>query len=194
MGYIISLLTKLDAAIQKRFDSICFFLMRRFGVRKSMIRYMLSAVSIICIASSAFLGAYTTTSLVVCLILAIYVGIRATFALLFMQHNAMKEDLLAEGSPGTCSKADARADGTFKLFWLGMTCITLGLLLDSIPISSFASILEVRVREARMMMSGLVAFLITRLALEYLKKTPMNPPAEKAREHVGTAQPAPAKS
>jgi hypothetical protein len=49
MDRIIVTLLFIDAAIQRRFDAFIFFLMRRFGWQKSIIRYALWAIVIVCI-------------------------------------------------------------------------------------------------------------------------------------------------
>lgn len=193
MGYIVSLLRKLDAAIQKRFDSICFSLMRRFGVRKSMIRYALSAVGIACASSAAFYGVHATSSTIVAVILAI-LGIRCGLGLLWFQHDVLHEDARVEQSPGTRSRADEYAFGAFKLAWLVLCCAAWCVASGIVSTPLFSRLAAVDDREFRLMSCGVALFWLIRLALEYLKKTPMNPPAEKAREHVGTPQTAPART
>ncbi|MFA5853501.1 MAG: hypothetical protein WC866_00285 [Patescibacteria group bacterium] len=174
MSFLFAFFTKLDAAVQKRFDSICFFFMRRFGVRKSMIRYALAAVAAVTLASALVqLGMWYGHPLIF--------GIIAAFSALVIvveQTNNLGKDHEAEGSIQTASVADIGTDGVAKIACTIIGIVTVTALMDK-PASISLCIGH---------------FFICTLAHEYLKKTPMNPPAEKAREHVGTPQTAPAQT
>ncbi|WKZ29008.1 MAG: hypothetical protein QY323_05805 [Patescibacteria group bacterium] len=174
MGYILSLLTKLDAAVQKRFDSICFFLMRRFGVRKSMIRYAIAALAATALASAFLqLGIWYSHPLLFSVIAAL-----CALTIMIEQAGDLEKDRQAESSIRTGSEADIGAYDSAKVAWLISGIVTTAAFIDK-PASIAVCFGH---------------FFVCALAHEYLKKTPMNPPAEKAREHVGMPQPTPAKS
>ncbi len=50
MGWIASFLSRVDAVVQRQIDSVYLFLLSRFGIRKSMIRYTIQAAGILCLA------------------------------------------------------------------------------------------------------------------------------------------------
>jgi hypothetical protein len=191
--YVLSLLLKLDTAIQKRFDSACFFLMRNFGTKKSTIRYGLSAIGVLSWGFSIFFSVQATSSAWVGFFLMWY-GIRTVFTLLLLQYDASRKDAIAEHSQEAHSRADSEAHGAFKLIWVVLS-VTAWMIASGVLVTpTFNRLVSMEAWEVRRACSSLAVFLVIRLTLEYLKKTPMNPPAKKAREHVGTPQTAPAET
>lgn len=187
MGFIVLFLTKLDAAIQRRFDSVCFWLMSRFGIRKLSVRYVLFAVSVMSLAS---------------LLISQSVIEHVTFGqwlffitcctmLLVRQYYALQDDVAAEQAPNSRSKADAKHGNLQKLMAVIMiVCMSLELLFPSFQLTDR----DITAGPHRFPPLCGLCFSVSWLALTYLAKTPMNPPAEKEREPVGTLRPASAKT
>lgn len=177
MGPIQTFFSDIDAAVQRRFDAACFFLMRRFGVRKSAIRYFLNGIYVT-----------GTTGVAVHLARIGYVGLGVIAALyplllLIAQHVDRHHDHEAETRmDGTASEADRTTlvSGRNKLMAAAniVVCVCLIRLLPEHAL-------------------GFMAWLMTavsHLLLAFLARTPMNPPAERERESILTPQTAPAKS
>lgn len=186
MGLIAAFFGKLDAFIQKRFDSVCFFLMRRFGVRKSSIRYALNSLII-----GAYVGdlggrmRYGLASPAHVILGGIFVLI-----MLLGQHFEAKQDREAESRPGVASKSDQYPSGISKAiagFFLALECLAFG----SVP----EDFVKANLVDGQHYFPAVcsILFWIAFLSYLYLRKTPMNPPAEKVRESILAPQPAPAK-
>ena len=188
MGPVITFFSKVDAAVQRRFDSVCFFLMRRFGVRKSSIRYALNALLITAFGGGLMMEMrYGIASP-----FGIFIGSLFILLLLIAQHFGVRDDREAEAKPGTASVADRNARGGL---WKAIAFL---FLLMTLP--------EFRYPPAAYQKAGLTGnehvfptlcdtiFWLAYLAWMYLQKTPMNPPPEKVVESVGAPQTAPAKS
>lgn len=188
MGHVITFLAKLEAAIQRRFDSVCFFLMRRFGVRKSHIRYVLYALII---------GAYgaqlaVRTSFGLTSPIGVFIGGVFILILLLGQHFEARSDRDAEASPGVASGADKSGN-------------TDGILKSIVYVLAVLDGLEFKYPPSEFTKAGLtdgqhffptlcsLVFWISYLAYLYLRKTPLNPPAERQMETILSPQPAPAK-
>lgn len=193
MGYILSFLLAVDAALQKAFDSSCFFLMRHFGTKKSTIRYGLSTIGVLAWGFSIFFSVQATSSAWVGFFL-MYYGIRTVLTLLLLQYDASQKDAVAEHSQEARSRADSDVHGAFKLIWIVLSVTAWMIASGVLMTPTFNRLMSMEAWEVRRACSSLVIFLAIRLALEYLKKTPMNPPAEKAREHIRTPQAAPAET
>lgn len=183
MKYVVSLLSRLDAAIQRRFNSVCFFLMLKFGARKSSLKYILFTIFSLGFGAIAVMRTNEASTLPLKIIGgslgAIIFGI-----LLLLQHLGYREDRHVEHALKFRSVSDEilAEFGWYKLVCLG------GLLLHALwfpePFTGRAGSLWC-FREI---------WLFSPLPLLYIAKTPMNPPAEKAREHAGTPQTAPAQT
>jgi hypothetical protein len=189
MGYVVSFLSRLDAAVQRRFNSACFFLMSRFGVRKPMIRYALFALIIGCNFSFMFeetrLNVISTASWWTC-------GFNVV-CMTLLQYLSLRDDRRTE-KEGLSNEIERR------LFFLLPSLKILGVL------SLIQQLIVLKYPPKKYIAAGLtsgehlfptVAMILlgaSLLAIFYLAKTPMNPPAEKAREHVGTPQPTPAQT
>jgi hypothetical protein len=188
MGSLVSLFSRLDAVIQRRFDSIYFFLMRRFGVRKSAIRYALNALAVI-----AFTGDFVSDMRYgVASALGVFLGGFFILVLLLQQHMDARDDREAEAAPGVASAADRDpGHGIWKIV---------------IAAFLFTTLLEFRYPPSAYLKAGLnggehifqticdTVFWLAYLASAYLRKTPMNPPAEKEKTSVFDLQTAPAKT
>jgi len=174
-----------DAFVQKRFDSICFFVMRRFGVRKSAIRYAINTVFVLAVAG----GLVARTALGITTPFDWFVGGVFLLLLLIAQRIEVNWDREAEAKPGTASQADrggrssiGKPIGYFFLFvdlltirYLPEEYANRGLTADQLLFPNFCQI----------------ALWLSYLAWLYLRRTPMNPPPEKVTETVGTSQPSP---
>lgn len=174
MKLLASTFSRLDAAVQRRFDSVCFFLMRRFGLRKSTIRYGLHAVAVIGIAAIAVHFA-SIGQAALAVVISVFL-----LLLLILQQGTLMLDRDAEGRPGTRSAADAfRYRGRDKLYAV-ITIILAPIIISVFPRHALALL-------------GLIHFDLAELLLMYLAKTPLNPPAEKVWESAFLPQTAPAK-
>ncbi len=175
MQHIVSLLSRLDAAIQRRFDSVCFFLMSRFGVRKSTLRYMFVALVVVGLAA-------VTVDLIRNdhVLLAFFFGIYLIF-LLIAQHLLWLLDCKAESGDARAA-ALTNGGGGSDTRRNRRKLTTVILLVLAFIASSDAYTLT---------LMGARVFLIGRLLLLYISKTPMNPPAEKAEERITISQTAP---
>jgi hypothetical protein len=173
-----------DAFVQKRFDSLCFFLMRRFGVRKSSIRYVLYGVVICAYAGDLFIKAsYGLLSP-----FSAFIGAFFILILLLSQAGEARLDREAEAKPGMASKADRSSGSLAKV-----ACYLFGAfeaLHFKWPPSEYV---DAGLTHGEHLFPTVcsMAFWIAYLAYLYLRKTPMNPPPEKVTETVGTPQPAP---
>lgn len=176
----------LDSFIQKRFDSVCFFLMRRFGTRKSSIRYAVNALIIGAgIGHLAGLMRYELASPV-----HIFIGGLFIFAMLIYQLLAVKSDQQAESHPGTTHQNNNESLGFLKfIMWFFF-------IYDPLTFRATPQIfIKANLTNGQHYFTATCSILVYAgfLVQLYLRKTPMNPPAEKARESVLNRQPAPAK-
>jgi len=186
---MLSLLSRLDAAVQKAVDAFVFFLMRHLGWKKSFIRYGSYSVAVTCIASVPFLQAAAGVPLT-------EVGFGALAVLvplfLFIQWADCRQDLEAERRPGAASRADRYdlTDAAFKmLFWILAITNVAGFW--RIPLDWRAK--ELPAATCHMMTAMLELLHAAMLFLAYLKRTPSNPPP--AEEKLpAAAQPSPVKS
>jgi len=173
MKSLVAALSRLDAAVQRRFDSACFFLMRRFGTRKSTMRYGLKAMFIIGMSGMAVDSARKGDPLIAALLTVILL------VLLHLQHLTQRSDHAAEeSSDGTVQPADPPYSGFDKLF------ASSGIV--------FASVATPLRPDLALTLIGCVMASLAYLLMTYLAKTPMNPPAERARESALSPQTAPA--
>ena len=189
MGFILAFFSKLDAAVQRRFDSVCFFLMRRFGVKKSLIRYVLLA-TIVMAAFAAFAAAFSWGKRE-----PLRFIIDAAFILMYLvdQWRSKRSDEEAEARPCTVSRTDDVPGMIIDAFKI----VSAHLLVMGIAGFETPSTEEVRLRWDRSQITfvhsmGLIwwsTFLLTC----YLRRTPMNPPPESVRESAFSPRPAPAK-
>jgi len=163
--------------------------MRKFGVRKSMIRYTLLTAIILDMICSFFLEfSWGMRS---------YVWFIGNVLLIFMfaldQHFSKKFDEAAEAKPGTASRADnvpfTGLLGVFKILG-AFEIISNFLILDYVTIEQ--SKLGWTVGQAKFDRLMSLIWWFVMLLFFYLKRTPMNPPAEKVRESVIAPTPAPA--
>lgn len=179
----------LDRFVQRRFDSTCFFLMRRYGVRKSMIRYALNALFITTLVvrtlSRASYGLLTTADIVFYPILVL--------VLLLIQRYEVAQDRAAESRPGTASKVDRYQE----LLWVWKG-VGLSSIIDNVHALSHApaEFLKAGLVDGQHRFSSWVSVVLwtTFLLLQYLYRTPMNPPPEKEAERSVMPKPAPAES
>ncbi|MFA5853499.1 MAG: hypothetical protein WC866_00275 [Patescibacteria group bacterium] len=183
MKYVVSFLERADAAIQKRFDSVCFFLMLKFGLKKSVIRYRLQ-----CCCTFTFFG----PSLAMLVQARIYGG--AAFVLFLLALFAWSDVAQYEEDREAESRATSILSGS-DLRQLASATLLMKCALLAVSLWLLVTAVYVRYKiETMVCMLGLSLACFTSLLLLYLAKTPMNPPAEKAREHVGTPQTAPAQT
>lgn len=188
MGRIIALLSRVDAAVQRRFDSACFFLMRRFGIRKSSIRYATNALIIAAFAC----GLAAEMRYGVASAFSIFVGSISIVIMLLAQHFAAHDDREAEARPGTVPVMDRKPDrGAWKLIAVIFLILTFPEFLYVPP--KYA---KVGLSEGQHLFPAFcdVLFWLSYLGWMYLQKTPMNPPPEEAREPASEPQTAPVES
>ncbi len=180
----------LDAFIQKRFDAVCFFLMRRFGWRKSHIRYSLYALLTTSSAAQYVMGFVwgrrdPISVVYTIMIIALFVSV---------QNGHRRQDEAAEASPGTMPSTDSdmlKNSAVFKLM-LAAALVYFALRFD---VPSEAQIkLGWTASQTKFVSAGALGFYLALLLLEYLIRTPMNPPAEKARDAVLGPKPTPSAS
>lgn len=175
MGPVLAFFSGFDAAVQRRFDAACFFLMRRYGIRKSTIRYVLNAVSVIGIAGVAVhlsrIG-YVGAGIAVSVFLLMN---------LLAQHVDRRHDHEAESRvDGTASEADR--------YWISGR----SKLLSAANLPGCIYLIQIKPQHA-LGFTGWMCIVFANLLLAYLAKTPMNPPAERERESSLTPQTASAK-
>lgn len=181
MGRIVSLLSRLDKAVQRRFDSVCFFLMSRFGVRKSMIRYFISAVVIVSAGERLLRYALTSTTLSFGRIL---IEGWMVLVMLRLQRKHFVQDNQAEQRPGTVSLTDIEMK---ILVWV--TQIMKLLCAAVISLSLVAMYFLSSLRNA-----NVVSTMITNLGMLahfYLIRTPMQPPPAREKSPHAALQPSP---
>ena len=187
MGHLISFFSRIDAAVQRRFDSVCFFLMRRFGVRKSSIRYAIFTLLIVAVVC----GLSTQMRYGVASAPRIFIDGFFILVLLLNQHFTARYDREAEAKPGTVSAADLQTGaGAWKL---GLIVLLVNDLLKfRYPPSKYVGAGLTEGQHVFPTFCDVLIWLSCFLEV-YLRKTPLNPPPEKAREPVLAPQPAPAK-
>lgn len=179
-----------DTFVQKRFDSVCFYLMRKFGVRKSSIRYTLFTVMIVGLVAGFSQSAIVTKKYAPYAI----IGAIWTLLMLDMQRSAAHNDRLAERSP-TAKSAEDRLTGStvMKTWWIISMAMSTCAILGWVPREIFGGLADAGPNVLHPIIMCHLLTTMAGLALEYLRKTPMNPPAEKARESVLAPQPSHAK-
>ncbi len=187
MRHLLVPLVWLDTFVQKRFDSICFFLMRRFGIRKSVIRYTFLTTLILATAALLFFGFFWGMRG----FSWIFANVVMTAMFAWEQRDSKQEDETAEARPGTLSRADRKTPpfvlGALKVMLLYI--LLHHLVLIETPSSEQRrlgwSLDQIKFYHLLDMIWG-CAFLLKL----YLVRTPLNPPPEKAREDVTTLTPA----
>lgn len=188
MGFV-TVLSKLDKGVQKRFDSVCFFLMRHLGVKKSFLRYGLYAVQICGITGFQWVAFRNSKYLSPGL--SLLVAAIVMYSIWTRQARDLRADRQAEEMPGLASNAD-REDGlsVLKLALVALLAYT-STLYFWLP--SYWTDQGVTPRVLAPGTTSMMIYGLASLCLEYLVKTPMNPPAEKEKSSVFDLQPAPAK-
>mgnify|MGYP001578287394 CR=1 FL=1 len=192
MGHLISFLSRIDAVAQLRFDSVCFFLMRRFGLRKPAIRaalYLLHIVGVV-VATFHFAVASRLFLASVCL------GFAFVWMAVYDFYLDLRHDHAAEEA-GAQSLADCacRVHGGIKLALIGLLALTAALLIERDTIDGVMALQGNPHSDAgRKFFLGIAMLSTASLALQYLGRTPMTPPAEKAREHADRSSTAPAQA
>ena len=169
-----------DAAIQAVFDRFVFFLMRKFGWPKSIIRYALNAVTILSVVCTAYCDWHVPSwrsNAVVNLLIVAFV--------LAQQRVQMSQDLQAE-KRGMLSLTDAEASGklgqlTKILFWFFLIYDLLRVAGIMSPMTGSAEELPVLAAWARResVVSALLDASI--IGLVYLARTPRTPPPVEQR-------------
>lgn len=180
-----SLLQALDKGIQRAFDACVFFLMRTFGVKKSFIRYVLTALQILAVAGMALVGwnieQYRST--------IVFYGMWIAMMLL-RQRVEYRNDLEAEHR-GMMSRTDAFDGSRFSQIWkvfFIFLFIWEGLQMAGVlPIPKIAGSPEVvalgiKWAKPRLVMGML--FDLSYLAALYLARTPPTPPPKEVKVPV----------
>lgn len=178
MKVLVKLFAALDRAVQKRFDSVCFFLMRRFGLRKSVIRLSLfigaiafSLVGLLASAASGFLPP-----------IALFGHLANVLWPAFPMILSWRADRLAESSSAVRSRADLVMPaliGTLKLLFAGLAVWSLIRLQAITCLPALETAPDLRM--LRISPLAELLFCLAVLALLYLLRTPMNPPPEKEK-------------
>ena len=186
MDRIIGTLLLIDAAIQRRFDAFIFFLMRRFGWQKSIIRYALWGVILLC----ALIDIYCQWIKAGCKLQwkLVWDGLWI-LPMIFLQWRDHKYDRAAE-EKGMRSLADAHPLGMIRVIkaliffctvqWVQITGLCWLLPRKGSPYMVFIS----KVNDI-----SITVFLLSYLSLLYLACTPPTAPPEK--EKAGVLVPAP---
>lgn len=176
MGSIVALFARIDAAIQRRFDSACFFLMRRFGWRKSVMKFALFGLAVASLLAYAFLAPRLGPAMS----FASTGAANGACFLLVCQALSWRCDRQAESSVSARSRADLDHPvfGLLKLLFAAAAVVAL---LGYADVPAAANFLGVPEGILGLMTACEVATCLSQLAILYLLRTPMNPPPEKER-------------
>ncbi len=183
LSLMLHLIDQLDTAFQKLFDSVCFFLMRQFGVRKSHIRYALTAGVITSLLVELVVGVAwgdREPGFLMCMILLVAFQ-------LFMQHRDRRNDEASEARPGTVSQSD-------NMFGLGfLKGLALSTIVSSALRFDVSSVTQQRlgwsIGQIRFDSFLGISYWVFFLLALYLRRTPTNPPPVRVKAgHLATAE------